>query len=248
MNESHVLEHTQCPECAKKGKDSGHDNLAIYSDGHHWCFRCGYLQRGNQIQAFKSRIDYSAKLPQPEWSGVRLPFDCDTGIPVHARQWLQSYGFSDATITKHTILWSESRQLLVFPYFIMGELVAWQGRYFGTEKKGKWYTNGDVDSFIYALGNTRSSRVVLVESVISAIKLSKTECCSPLFGSHISNRRLLRLAKMYKSVVIWLDPDKQRDAIIFARQARLFGLDCQVIMSDMKPKDYTQDEIEEYLK
>ena len=40
-----LLKKEQCPNCASKGRDTGKDNLAIYSDGQTHCFACG--QHGN---------------------------------------------------------------------------------------------------------------------------------------------------------------------------------------------------------
>ncbi len=36
-----VIRKEQCPSCAKLGKDSSKDNLAVYSDGQTHCFSCG---------------------------------------------------------------------------------------------------------------------------------------------------------------------------------------------------------------
>lgn len=40
-DESHCIQHEPCPECGSK------DNLARYSDGHGYCFGCGYYERGD---------------------------------------------------------------------------------------------------------------------------------------------------------------------------------------------------------
>ena len=36
-----LIRKEQCPDCAKMGKDTSKDNLAIYSDGQTHCFACG---------------------------------------------------------------------------------------------------------------------------------------------------------------------------------------------------------------
>ena len=213
-----------------------------------YCFSCGYYVSSDRITTYKSKFGSPVPECEPQWNGIRLPLDVDSGIPAHAAQWFFQYGFTHATLTKHNVLWSESKQLLIFPYFIKGELMGWQGRSFSKDKKGKWHTNGKPESYIYTLGRSTTSTIVLVESIISAIKVSRYECCSPLFGSYISNSRFIRLAKFYDNVVIWMDPDKQREAVKFAQQARLFGLHCRVILSKNKPKDHTPEEIQEYLK
>lgn len=40
---SKVIRKEQCPECAKHGKDTHQNNLAVYDDGHSFCFSCNYL-------------------------------------------------------------------------------------------------------------------------------------------------------------------------------------------------------------
>lgn len=40
--DSVCVSRKQCPECAANGRDNSKDNLAIYSDGHGFCFSCGY--------------------------------------------------------------------------------------------------------------------------------------------------------------------------------------------------------------
>jgi len=40
-NDSTFVQHESCPECGSR------NNLARYSDGHAWCFGCGYKERGD---------------------------------------------------------------------------------------------------------------------------------------------------------------------------------------------------------
>jgi len=51
---SKKIGHTQCPECAKKGKDKSQDNLILYDDGGKNCFSCGYNVSGDGIVSNKS--------------------------------------------------------------------------------------------------------------------------------------------------------------------------------------------------
>ena len=44
---SKKIGHTQCPECAKMGKDRSQDNLILYDDGGQNCFACGYNVSGD---------------------------------------------------------------------------------------------------------------------------------------------------------------------------------------------------------
>ena len=39
-----VVRKEQCPKCAERGEDSSGDNLAVYDDGHAYCFSCGHYR------------------------------------------------------------------------------------------------------------------------------------------------------------------------------------------------------------
>ena len=41
---SNVINKEQCPACAKHGRDNSQDNLAVYDDGHKYCFACEYYE------------------------------------------------------------------------------------------------------------------------------------------------------------------------------------------------------------
>jgi len=233
---THLIRHEQCPKCKSIGNDTSGNNLAIYSDEHQWCFACGYYVSGNKIAQFKSTDR------QPTYA-ITLPFDASIEIPTEPLQWFYSYDFDENTLKRHHVMWSESKQMLLFPYFIEGELLGWQGRCFGEERsKRKWFTQGKIDDFLYTIGQ-RNSTLVLTEAIISAIKVGRIQEASPCFGSHISNQRLLRISKFYDKIIIWLDPDKHKEAICAAKTAQLFGLETHTIISDKKPKDYSMEDI-----
>jgi hypothetical protein len=239
---SHHLHNTTCPKCKQEGKDNGNDNLAVYSDGHVWCWSCGYYASGSRTKAFSIRNQQPKESIRPQQHSIRLPSDCDTGIPRQAIRWIENYALTKNTLMKHNVLWSESWQRLIFPYYIEGNLEAWQGRYFGTEKDVKWFSQGKLNDIIYTLGE-KSNSLVLVEDIVSAIKVSAIKQCSPIFGSVISNNRLLRLKNFYDTLYIWLDPDKRKESLQFANKARLFGFTCYTIFSDKDPKETSMEEI-----
>jgi len=70
MNESHVISKKRCPKCAKLGKDTSHDNLVSYSDGHEYCYACGYYIPSSKITGFIRR----EVLPDDP-KEIRLPHD-----------------------------------------------------------------------------------------------------------------------------------------------------------------------------
>lgn len=61
QNTSTFLKHEPCPSCGSR------DNLARYSNGNGYCFGCGYLERGDQVDN------------RPAGGGSKRPSDFSTG-------------------------------------------------------------------------------------------------------------------------------------------------------------------------
>lgn len=173
MYQTKHLRNERCPECAKLGRDRHGDNLGVYSDGSCFCWACGYRKSGNAISAVKRPQSDREDTP-----AVVLPSDVDTYLPAVARQWLGSYALSEHDFIRNRLLWSEQRQLLVFPYFDKyHNLVAWQGRNFEKDSKWpKWFSKGDLKTLYHILPikETYSGSVVVVEDIVSAIKVGAT--------------------------------------------------------------------------
>jgi len=147
------------------------------------------------------------------------------------------------------ILWSDYYQRLVFPYFGDEGLVGWQGRYLGQGEKAKWFSQGDLKNILHVVGNKLSKTVVLVEDIVSAIKISHNHnvCAVPLFGSHVTITKFLQLKKNYGIILIWLDKDVQTKAVKYAANGRVLGMDVRNIITDNDPKSYTDSQIKEIL-
>lgn len=140
ISDSHIINHTQCPNCKKKGERHKQGQLRVF-----WMdtsIACGYYVPADKIRSFKTKETQQ----EPDNKIVRLPPDSmPFAAPARAVQWLQQYELTSNQIIANNIMWSESRQRLIFPYFINGELVAWQGRWFGPTQSAKWYTDGKID-------------------------------------------------------------------------------------------------------
>lgn len=235
MENSYLVRQERCPACAKQGKDRGANNLAVYSDGHEYCYSCGYYVSGSGISRFKSRV-HQEPITKHE---VVLPSDSDVCYPTRALEWVGHYDLTRNDLLNHNVLWSESYKRLIFPIYGDTGLIAYQGRYFGEEKRPKWWGVGDLKNTFHILGKS-SSQLVLVEDIVSAIKLSKFTMAMPLFGSHVGAVRFKRLYSLYKDTVevsIYLDPDKRREALLEARRGVLCGLKTRVIYSERDPKE-----------
>ena len=241
MNTSHCLGHKPCPNCRRNGNDRNGDNLAVYSDGHKYCFRCGYTVLSSGLK----RLQEASTIPR---NSIILPSDVDEHLPIQARNFLKNYSLTQHDITNNTLLWSESYKRLIFPYLSPDGLLGWQGRYLGTEQnKAKWFSRGKLQDFQHVVGNKRSRTCVLTEDIISAIKVSHNTniCASPLFGSHISLAKLLRYKKNFDNIIIWLDDDMKTKVVKYSQLANSIGLRVATVCTQLDPKEYNDATIKE---
>lgn len=251
--DSYVVRKERCPECAKLGKDQSGDNLAVYSDGHVWCYSCGYGRSSDLLSRFQSRSSKSRDLDIRKHE-VYLPEDCDVIYPSRALDWVKQYELTKVDLLNYNTLWSESTQRLIFPVFGDKGLLAYQGRYFGPPAPNgvkpypKWYGKGDLVNTFNILGSRSSNKLILTEDVISAIKCSRFCMAMPLYGSHISIDRFTRLKALgHSNIYIFLDPDKRKEAMQFARRGQLLGINSRVIYADLDPKEIKYENLQKYL-
>lgn len=180
-----------------------------------------------------------------------MPEDSDTNYPAVALDWIAQYELTKTDLLNHNTLWSENLQRLIFPVFGDEGLLAYQGRYFGSPAPEgvrpypKWHGRGDLKNTFNILGRS-SSQLVLVEDIISAIKLSKITMAMPLYGSHIGVERFKRLYSLYKDqveVCIYLDFDKAKEAINETKRGRLCGFKTRTIIHKLDPKEVPLEEL-----
>ena len=162
-----------------------------------------------------------------------LPQDVTTELPYEARKWLNQYDLTRMDISGNNVMWSEQLQRIIFPYFNETGLLAWQGRYvekeIQTDQKridsspAKWYSKGKIHEIIHPI-KVRDSAAVLVEDIISAIKVSRVQGSIPIFGSSISAKHWLRLKHLVDRVWIWLDPDMRSKSVKMASMGQLLGI------------------------
>ena len=224
------LRHLPCPKCGSK------DNLGEYDD-HFFCFGCKYYKPKNDIGSIRKRLE--AKEPTDV---KRNDIETTEEIPFKAKQWLFQYGIKPNEIKDFGICWNEEHELLV----LMRTPEYWQARTFGVHKV-KYLSNGPKPLTFYGY----SDKLVCVEDILSAIKISRLSpewCALPLLGSHLSENVSERLGRDFKSVVIWLDRDKAKDAIQIAKNLKQRGINSSVVISPNDPKEYSEGEIAEWLR
>lgn len=250
-NETYLVRQERCPECARLGNDNGKNNLAVYSDGHTYCFAGhGLLSSPSKIGSFRATLANESN-QQVEENQIVLPNDCDVSYPHRAIEWVGQYQLTRNDLLSNRVLWSESMKRLIFPVYGEKDIIAWQGRYFGEETgKVKWFGKGNLKDTFNILGNKSSNKLILVEDIISAIKVSRFTSAMPLYGNNVGIERFKRLYKLIDrktQVVIWLDPDMRQKSITEHRRGILCGIDTRIIYSDKDPKEHNYEEIKNIL-
>lgn len=86
---------------------------------------------------------------------------------------------------------------------------------------------------LVSAGNT----LVVVEDIISAVKVSRILPCVALLGTHMSQDQACELASRYTQLVIALDPDAYGKALLMADKYGILFQDVSVLDMDQDPKD-----------
>lgn len=233
--------HEPCPKCGSK------DNLARYESGSGYCFGCGeYFHRlgGHRMVVQPGN---GAKSKDVHQTGLRPPpDDCNTEFPSKVVEWISKYDLTPADLIKHNVVWSKSREQLIYRFFGEGkDLVLWQARNFreGVTHKDRFFTGGTPNEVVAAYHSSQSrSTGVIVEDCISAIKVCQAGGDGiPCFGSTLSDKKLTRLAGLYDRLYIWLDFDKFKESTKMARKAGLLGCSTRTVCTEDDPKIYSLD-------
>jgi hypothetical protein len=235
-----VLRQGACPYCAS------HDAYTEYEDGGVHCFSCGKHQPGN---AYKKMMEKLTTTLKPVVGCPELPEDTTSVLAPRATAWVKKYSITDAEIDKNKMLWSEEKQLLIFPVLNeVGEVLMWQGRYFGPKPRHpKYLTRGLKESLVHIIGQDKQGPLVLTEDLISAIKVGRQQPAMPIWGSAISAELVQRLRLLYPEVILFLDYDK-RDTSIRLAMKHCLWIHIEPLIALLDPKDYSDEELAELLK
>jgi len=219
-------QHLPCPKCGSK------DNLADYTD-HQYCFGCQYYKKKKDLNSIRE------SLRERKSSSLAYGIPVSDKIPQEAMQWLLKYDIRQEEIDKYSIKWSPLNILV-----LLMTKSYWQGRNFGFGKQ-KYRSNGMKPLTRYGKGGI----LILVEDVLSAIKIARTDDYSgvPLLGSSLSKEHEKKLTK-FDSVYVWLDRDKAKNAVRIKNRLRELGITSKAIITELDPKCYNKTEINKWLK
>jgi hypothetical protein len=227
--------HEQCPKCAELGKDRRGNNLARYTDGSAYCFSCHHKEVADKFRP----IHASTTLGEPKQRVQRVPNDAsafrqDSNGPSYL--WLKRF-LDDSEIREH-FTYSEKEERHIFRLGSYWEARSVTGAY------PKVISHGDKPFVLFGSGDD----IVVVEDVVSAIKVGRVSTALPLFGNNLPSDWMVRIHKLRPNrVLIWLDSNMVQQARKLAKKMNIL-LPSKTIETDLDPKYYSTEEIMEYLK
>lgn len=181
--------------------------------------------------------------------GITLPTDFSQEIALPGLLWLWKYGISDAEITGFNIGWSPKLHRVILPvYSDTGTLVYWQGRAVGIGQSPKYLNIKGVSNAenIFARGSSVGDRVVLVEDILSAIKVGRVCPSLCILGARVHRDLYPRLRG--KGVYLWYDNDaagRKAEAAFKTTFGSLIR--PHYIRTDRDPKEYSTRRITEII-
>jgi len=242
-----------------------------------YCHHCGArgIHRESGTRNIHTKRLLSHHEAKDSSGALALPKDIEFNInkwPVDARVWPMKYGITEDELNANRVGYSERSGGIVLPTFdAKGILSAFSVRFDknGIERFKKYtgrspakyrtYRAKNVTGFnrLFVADKAHGTSIigsklvaVLVEDVLSAIKVSRIAEGIALQGTGIDDEAVFTLAKKYDIIFIWLDNDnnqvkKSQSKLI--KRLQLYNRNINIIYTDRDPKEFTTKEIENIL-
>lgn len=237
----------------KHGRNN--DRCYVTNTGEAYLFYCHHCHKAgklfNKLASYKKHISkQEAKLP----NSYHMPSTIEKDVslwPVEARIWPQQASLTRDQIEEVGMGWDERTGRVCIP-------VSFEGMYRGYVARrirgnGPKYIarRNDATKFIYTKHAVDDGRVVIVEDILSCIKLYYCGINAvALQGTAIDDSLLNYLTSNYSVFDVWLDndnPQVKMNQVKALKRLELFG-ECRIIKTDKDPKEYDKEEIEEWLR
>ena len=206
---SNVISKEQCPACAKHGRDNSQDNLAVYDDGHKYCFACEHYEHGNN----KSKELHMVQ-PTPL---NELKLLSGTAKAISSRK----IGEKTARLYGYLTHSSNSKKIEISNYYRDGKVVAQKLR--GANKTFQWRGEASNPTLFgqQLWKNKGGKRVIVTEGEYDCLTVSQlldnkwavVSLPNGAAGAVKSVRDNLEFLSSYEEVVLMFDMDDAgRDA------------------------------------
>lgn len=232
-----------------------------YKEDHEVCFSCGY-------RAYtKEKVFKNLTLSKNNESRTLTTAFSGKIIPENFRKWIFTYipditdheTFFTVSYCKElgSIYYEPAMNRLIFPYGHYNNNIdnvyykSWIGR--SLDREPKWlinkYTSIYGNRCPYLEFSFNKKPIVIVEDLISAIKIAKYSNVYCVMGTSISNKLINWLLNKSNKFIIWLDNDRAgkigTDKLL--NRLRLVS-DVRAINTEFDPKCYSYKIIEELLR
>jgi len=211
------------------------------------CFRCGehsFVPHGICSISELAKMEADKQLiMMPE---LTLPLDFTKEIPSNLLIWFLNVGVTAYMVKANGIGYSPSLDRIIMPIHVNGQLSAIQTR--SLNRVPKYLTVGTTAGKLYCpFTYAYTEYVVIVEDILSSIKISRIALARSTLGTKFSDSHALELKRMKKHVILWYDPDYAGDTAVQVAQRKLslLGVSCSVLKSKEDPKYYSCKNIQE---
>lgn len=216
-----------CPKCGSK------DNLAEYSDNFH-CFGCGYHKRKNTLARVRSLNAVDELKSDDVSKGITL----SKTLAIEAKKWLLGYCLTEEEMQQFTYDYDND---VLYLFFSDSYRV---GRVFAQDTKTRYTSKGKKPVLKYGKGGV----CVLVEDIISAIKVGRLYTAIPMLGAK-PTEDIIQALPGYDEVVLWGDADKMRENIVVRNKlSERLGKQVKLCFTSLDPKGYSDIEINNTLQ
>lgn len=210
FSESKCTGRGPCPRCKERGGDWQDDNLALYSDGHAYCFACGYYQAPN-----------GEKMKAENTSGRKAPSPL---IPAGEYVPLGKRGLSAETCRKfgYSVGRYQGQPVHIAPYYDQrGVLVAQHLRLPDKDFRWRGESRG-VQLFGQQLWSGGGRRVIVTEGEIDCMTVSQLQGNKwPVVSLHTGSKSALQgvrdnieFLESFQEVVLAFDMDEAGQAAV----------------------------------
>ena len=198
--------HEPCPQCRGQGRDTKGDNLAIYDDGHKYCFACGYWEGDKPMHDIK---------PEPVYDEDWKPYRGACQVLSHRgikEDVTKKFDYQSANMN--------GKDVEIANYYRDGELIAQKLR--GPDKQFKWIGKANNLPLYgqWLWPSKGGKKLVITEGEVDALTVCQINGGWPVVslptgaqGALKSIKDNLEFVNSYDEVILMFDEDEAgRDA------------------------------------
>lgn len=214
---------------------------------HRYCFRCKTSDfTGHGLRRIEVIERHKKERAIKRDKRVELPDDYTLDVPSRAAIWYYKYGISAELAREYGIGYTEELDRVVLPVISDDELIAVQMRAVDPWRKPKYLNpiGPKVSSAVF-MSAPATGVTVVVEDILSAIKVGRVHHATSILGTNMTDARALKIASLNHTALLWLDGDRAgvKGLVPAERQLAMLGVDVRRIRTPDDPKTYSLEDI-----